>query len=137
MDHGSPGKGSEVGVAERRAEAVRLRSRGMSYREIGALLGVCGPTAYRYVRAGLDALHKELVAGTARLVAQEWDRLELPLPALQQRVLEGDLDAIDCWRKLSESRRKLRGLDEPDKHTLANPPGEAFKTFQGIDADKV
>jgi hypothetical protein len=109
-------RGQNVVAARRRVDAAELRARGKSYREIGAALGVSHTQAENDVRAGLKALQGDLVKKTAQLVQLELVRLELPLSMLVERIAAGDLDALEQWRKLSDARRKLLGLDAPEKH---------------------
>jgi hypothetical protein len=130
------GRGSDVAAAERRVKATELRARGRTYREIAAELGVSLRAAHRHVQAGLRALHKEMVGHAREMTALELKRLEAPVPALADAVLAGDLDAIDCWRKLSESRRKLAGLDAPERVAVGND-GPPFKVYAGMDPEQM
>lgn len=113
-----PDRGSEVKAAERRLEAVRLRAEGLSYRQIGERLQVSYTQAHNDVRAGLKSLHGKLGERMEEYVRLELERLEMPLSVLAKQVLGGDLDALEQWRKLSESRRKLLGLDAAEKHIV-------------------
>jgi hypothetical protein len=60
---------------------------------------------------GLEAVHQKLVRAANELIALEWQRLEMPVPSLATAIEQGNVQAVEAWRKLSESRRRLRGLD--------------------------
>jgi hypothetical protein len=117
--------GGEFRAAERRLKSVELRSAGLSYRQIGRQLGVSHTLARRDVLAGLKAAQKELGQRSLRLFALEYMRLELPVSQLAVKIMQGDLDAVDVWIKLSESRRELLGLDAP-KRTGQTHAGEVI-----------
>ncbi|TDC47651.1 hypothetical protein E1281_25970 [Actinomadura sp. KC345] len=121
-------------TAERDAEAARLRGRGLSYRKIAAELEMDVSSAHAAVQRALRAIVEE-PAEDAR--ALELERLDTALAAVM-RVLEADhvviqhgkvvelngqpvpddapvLQAVDRIVKISESRRKLLGLDAAQK----------------------
>jgi hypothetical protein len=126
-------RGSDAAAALRRLKAARLRAGGMSFRDIGAELGVSHTQARADHRAGLKALHGRLGKRVEELTMLELERLELPLPGLRPAVEAGDPQAVDAWRKLSESRRKLLGLDAPDVVALG---GEVtVRRYIGVDVD--
>ena len=136
-------KGSDVASAERRVVAVRLRAAGLSFRRIAERLGITHTQARRDILAGLSALHKELVQQTKELVALEKERLEMPLARLAKIIQDKNADvrdkclAIETWRKLSESRRKLLGLDQPDKQQIlgdADAPIQIISVTKPVDA---
>jgi DNA-binding CsgD family transcriptional regulator len=109
------GRSQATGVltaAERRNESVMLRTAGASYREIGRQLGISHEQAFQDVKAGLASLHEELKTLSRHYLALELQRLEFPLLKLLPLVNAGNPAAIDQWRKLSESRRRLLGIDK-------------------------
>ncbi|MEU9913159.1 hypothetical protein [Streptomyces sp. NPDC051001] len=99
--------------AEQDAEILRLRCAGLSLRAIGDRVGL----SHQGVSDRITAAIQELVAP----VAEEWRALETArlndLTAAAYDVLDGadgaelKLKAIDRLTRLSESRRKLWGLD--------------------------
>jgi len=109
----------------RRAEAVELRAAGLSYRQIANRLGVDVAVAHRDVRKALKvyAERESVAVESAReLEARRLDH------ALQQvaRVLADDaidhdvrLRAVDRLVRISESRRRLLGLDVDQSATVA------------------
>lgn len=116
------------------AEAARLRSRGLSYRQIAEQLGMSVSSAHDAVRRAMAAVIAEPASDA---IAFELDRLDRMYQAAlkvleshhvtvsQGKVVELDgvpleddgpvLAAIDRMVKISESRRKLLGLDQPAK----------------------
>lgn len=127
-----------VETAERDAEAARLRSRGLSYRAIAAQQGVDVHTAHDRVHRALAAIRAE---GAAEARTLELERLDLAQAAVMQALeakhftvnqgrviyLGEDpmpdygpvLAAVDRLVKISESRRKLLGLDAEQKVSVS------------------
>lgn len=107
---------SSIEDMDKGREAAELRATGLSYREIGARQGVSGPTAYRRVKAALAAVPVEAVN---ELRTVEGSRLDILIRRAMLLVLAdgGDpnvrLRAIEQVRRLSESRRRLFGIDVP------------------------
>jgi prolyl-tRNA synthetase len=103
--------GKKETAAERRVKALALRKMRKSYREIGKALGVSYKTVERDVKAALADLTKASESEAEDLRALELASLDAAAAAIAKMVLAGNLAAIDRWLKLSESRRKLLGLD--------------------------
>jgi hypothetical protein len=123
-----------VDAAERDARALELRADGLSFRQIGQQLGCSSTTAFRRVERGLDRTLRE---PADRVRALELHRLDQALAhtvaVLRARhvVIQGGravldpttgqpypdhgpaLAAIDRLLRISESRRRLLGLDAP------------------------
>ena len=98
--------------AENDAEALRLRSEGLTYREIAQRLGINSSTAYRRVENALRAIPADGVEEMRQLEGERLDKLHA---ALWERALEGDLSAIDRLLTISARRAKLYGLDAPTR----------------------
>lgn len=109
--------------AEAREQAWRAlehRKAGLTYRQIAARLQCSLGGAHKYVTSALAELRSE-VQESARdlreLEIEKLDALELRL----RRRLKPDCSDADCAKlatailKVSESRRKLLGLDAPQK----------------------
>lgn len=96
--------------ADRINRAYELRLRGSTYRDIGERLGVSHVTARKWVTEHLAAETLPLVDEVRK---QEVDRLTRYLDRLDERVDEGDDKAIGLAIKISESLRKLLGVDVP------------------------
>jgi NAD(P)-dependent dehydrogenase (short-subunit alcohol dehydrogenase family) len=119
-------KGMVLAAAERRAELVRLRGEGKSYREIGAIFNVSHVQAWRDAQRALAQHNREASKHAEAYIAQEWERLEWAAEKIRAKVEAGEPAAVEAWRRLSESRRKLRGLDEPERKELSGKGGEPF-----------
>lgn len=132
--------------AERVAEALKLAQQGKTYRQIGAALDVSVSTAHAYVKDALAAITKpaaeEMRSVEDMRLEMLWEQL---VDQLQPRVVEAfDEDGeplrievydeaprvIETARKLSESRRRLWGLDAP---TAIEGGIEVTYTVNGVD----
>lgn len=101
--------------ADKINRAYELRLKGRTYREIGEALGVSHVTAMKWVTEHLSAVTLPLVDEVRK---QEVDRLTRYLDKLDERVDEGDDKAIGLAIKISESLRKLLGVDVPVVSTI-------------------
>jgi DNA-binding CsgD family transcriptional regulator len=104
--------GTHEDMAERRLKAFDLRKAGASYRQIGRKLGVSVKTAYEDVQAVLAELATQRLSSAAEYVTLELERLDMAQLALYQHLDSGDPQIVREWRMVSESRRKLLGLDQ-------------------------
>jgi len=101
--------------AEADGEALRLRSRGMTYREIGEALGVDHSTAYRRAQRALTSVVVEAVEEHRTIELLRLDALQ---SSLWPKALEGNLQAVKAILSIMERRSKLLGLDAPQRtHT--------------------
>jgi len=98
-------------------EALRLRSQGLSYREIADELGVDTSTAYRRTQRALSAVPVEDVESYRLL---ELDRLDALQRAIWDKAIDGNLNALDRVLAIMSRRSKLLGLDAPQRreHSL-------------------
>lgn len=103
--------GTREEMTERRLKAFELRKAGASYRQIGRKLGVSGKTAHEDVQAVLSDLVAQSLSSAAEYRALELERLDAASLALFQHLETGDPQIVNSWVKVSESRRKLLGLD--------------------------
>lgn len=136
----TPGRGQSgrftrtIGGAQRDAEAARLRSRGLSLRQIADALGYANESgAYKAVQRALAAVPVEAAEELRRLHRRQLDYLarrawavlecEHPLIAANGRIVEHDgrplldwrpvLRAIDALLRIMEREARLMGLDAP------------------------
>lgn len=135
------------------AEAARLRSRSMSYRAIAAQLEVSVGTAHRMVQRALAEIVRESGEATVTMELEKLDRAEAAVLAVMEakhvtvsngRLIEVDglpladdapvLAAAAGLVRISESRRKLLGLDAATKMETA---ATVRFTYEGIDTDAV
>ena len=97
---------------KRRLRAFELRKRGYPYRTIAQTLGVDVSAAFGYIRTELRKLAERTQEHAVELRELELQRLEDAAAAISERVYRGELEAIDRWVRISESRRRLLGLDQ-------------------------
>lgn len=95
--------------------AYDMRLRGATYREIGRALDVSHVTARKWVTEYLECETLPLVDAVRK---QEVDRLTRYLDRLDERIEEGDDKAVTLAIKISESLRKLLGVDVPVVQTV-------------------
>ena len=104
--------------AEADTEALRLRSLGHTYREIGERTGVNTSTAYRRVQNALYAIPADEVDSLRKLEGERLDALQL---AIWETAVDGDLRAVDRVLSIMKRRAQLFGLDVPRKFIEDNP----------------
>lgn len=127
---GRPRKTEALAQAHKHAEAAQHRANGKSYRQIAEIMRVNVHTAHDYVQLAIAAVPVEAVEALRTIELARLD--EALVEALRQlrmnhvmvshgRIIEGVVDegpklaAIDRIIKISESRRRLLGLDLPVK----------------------
>ena len=109
----------------RAVHALAMRQRGHSYRAIAAKLGVSLSTAHGYVADALAELRTQTreQAETLRdLEAQKLDQIERSLWRAIRKASAADVAKLaNSLRALSESRRRLLGLDAAPSELNASP----------------
>lgn len=115
---GEKSKVADLEIELKRHQAIQLRLRGFSYREIGEQIGCSTTTAFEYVNAVLERVKKETneTAEKARQLAL--GRIDIAVRGLMPKVEAGDARAAEVMAKLEERRAKLIGLDAPEKHAI-------------------
>jgi len=113
-----------VAATGRRADALALRIKGLTFAGIGDALGVDTSTAYRDVRAALAATLAECAELAEHLRELENQRLDELQASLWDKALAGVLPAADRILRIMERRAKLNGLDAPQKIAPTDPTGE-------------
>lgn len=98
-------------AVEREAEAIQLRISGATFEEIGKALNVTTEGARQALIRALEKTQEETKAGAEYLRELERLRLERMVMSAMPQALGGVLDAISQVRQLSESIRRLLGLD--------------------------
>ena len=101
-------------------EALRLRSKGLTYQKVADSLGVSKSTAHERVQRALAAIPKEAVEEYRKL---ETERLDTMLERVMEKVTHDDgksgfLFAVDRALAIMDRRAKLLGLDSPTKHEV-------------------
>lgn len=97
-------------LQDRRNKAYDMRLRGMTYRQIGAAMGVSHVSAQKWVKDYLEAVTLPLVDEVRK---QEVDRMHRYLEVLDARIDDGDDKAVSLAIKVSERLCKMLGADMP------------------------
>jgi hypothetical protein len=126
MANGKRTDATRIAARERRIKALELRKAAVSYRAIGDTLGVSEAQAHRDVQEALAALVEQERSSAEELRQLELERLDMAALAIVPQVRKGGLAAVAQWVRLSESRRKLLGLDAPTKVASTTPDGTAL-----------
>jgi hypothetical protein len=114
---------------EREVQALELRKAGATYEAIGAKLGMTAQGAHAVVKRVLERMSAETDEAAAEVRRLELERLDTAVLAIASQVKRGNLGAIDRWLRISESRRKLLGIDAPNKHEVITITPEQAKTM--------
>jgi Sigma-70, region 4 len=136
MANGKKTDQGRIDAAERRQQALELRKAGESYRAIGQQLNISEKTAHQDVQRALARLAEMELSSADELRTMELARLDkltveaarvlaAPHPLVSGgKVLDGLTDdgpklaAIDRLIRISESRRRLLGLDRQQPITI-------------------
>jgi len=117
--------------AEKRLRALELRKCGASFAEIGKALGISTQRAHKIVMEELERLALQRLGTADELRRLESERLDMASIPILTQMKKGIMSAAFAWIRLSESRRKLHGLDAPVKVAPTNPMGD--KPYQPKD----
>jgi hypothetical protein len=103
-------------VIEREYEVLKYRRGGMTFDQIAQRVGYATPS-------GAKAAYKRAMLRTLQPAADElrelWvDRLEVAYLAIHNKVLKGDLRAVDRLIAISRRESELLGLDAPKQAQL-------------------
>ncbi len=118
-------------VRERRA--LELRRAGVELDLIARELGYTNASGpYKAIQR---ALRRTLQEPADELRAMEGARLDSLLSAVWPKAMRGDLAAVDRAMRLSESRRRLLGLDSPQRVEHTGKDGAPIEIQNAIDAE--
>lgn len=112
----------DVARLDRRRQALELRLRGRNYNQIADELGISVGAAYKDVTLELAELRTTTTEKAEAVRDMELKRLDMAIGGLEARLEEGDPQVVAAWVKVSESRRKLLGLDAPVKIEVRTAP---------------
>ncbi len=122
-----------VTAQKRREEAVELRMAGLTYKQIGARLGICESAAYKTIMTAMKESLDKTEQSTKELRALELLRLDRVQVAIWSRCLNGDLKALDRLDKIMNRRASLLGLNSPTKTAFTDPSGtEESEKVSGV-----
>lgn len=98
----------QIQRAEQASTAIKMRTAGMSYSQIGDALGVAKATVHRLTMKAIREIPAENLEALRDI---EGARLEALWAAFYGAAMEGDVDAAGVLIRVSASRRRLFGLD--------------------------
>jgi hypothetical protein len=101
---------------ERRKKIAANLIGGLTYRQIAEACNCSLGTVANDVRIVLGRWRREQIDNIEGFVLLQLVRLDRMLNAIWNKVLDGDLAAIDRALKIMDRQAKLLGLDEPEKH---------------------
>ena len=116
LGRNSPTAQRRIEAKERALKALELRKKGMRYEQIAQQLGYSNRgNAHKAVMKELELLAKECREEAAQVRDLELQRLDDLFLAAWKAIADGSESAIDRALRVSESRRKLMGLDAAQK----------------------
>lgn len=126
---------NRLAIRERQKTALELRLAGKTYREIAAALGYKSPHgAYDAVTGALAEVTRE---PAEELRKMELARLDALHAALWPAAIQGDPVSVAGALRVSESRRKLLGLDLPEGYTDPKPERPLVRVYWGNEVPDV
>ena len=116
LGRNSPTAQRRIEAKERALKALELRKKGVRYEQIAQQLGYSNRgNAHKAVMKELELLAKECLEEAAQVRDLELQRLDDLFLAAWKAIADGSESAIDRALRVSESRRKLMGLDAAQK----------------------
>lgn len=115
---------NDLTKAQLRAEALKARMMGASYGHIADTLQISKATAWKYCKQEVARLEKEGDETADEIIRIELIRYDAMILAAWPKVQAGDLQAMAQVLAISRERRKLLGLDKPQKIAQTDPEGE-------------
>ena len=103
----------------RKTVAVNLLS-GLTYRQMAEPMGVSLGTISNDVKIILGRWRREHAADAERLMEARFDRA---LNAIWNKVMDGDIPAINAMLKIEDQRAKLGGMYAPVKSEVSGKDG--------------
>lgn len=111
-------KAEEVEREERRRNVAANLLSGMDYRDISEALEISLGTICNDVKVILGRWQRDQVQTFEHHLLMQLRQIDRAINAIWDKVLAGDLDAIDAFCKLADRKAKLLGLDKPLKLTI-------------------
>ena len=108
-----------ISKAQRVKQFVSLRTQGLSYRAIAEAWQkqtgkkISQTTVQTDIVAELQKIAEQTRWEAKHYQQLELTRLDMAMSAIAKQVAAGEVNAVNAWVKISESRRKLLGLDAP------------------------
>ena len=107
-------------------QTIKLRRAGYTIPQIAEKLGTCEKTVFNRLKSAMDRVRAEIKIDAQMHIETELDKLEqlesILHRAIEARPLNNELAQLaDKVVKISESRRKLLGLDAPQEVRHSGP----------------
>jgi hypothetical protein len=126
---------ARVRKAELKAEALRLRTEGKTFVEIGQAIGRSKASAVKYVQQALAELNETTLSRTEELRALTAARLDALWSALLPQAAKGDVKAAAALVGVLARICKLYGLDSAVKIDVKARAGFAKSVQDMTDAE--
>lgn len=101
-----------------RQRVIDMRVAGWSNFRIAMTLSIPEKEVAIHIKAALHNARRNINASVDHLKALENLRLDFLFEQLEDRAKSGDVEAVEVMLKISESRRKLLGLDRPSQQEM-------------------
>ena len=103
-------------VLAKEAEVVKLRRGGLTWDMIAERVGYNSPASAHaaYQRASVRIVQDDIEA----IRKIETERLDMAQSAIWNKVLQGEISAVQALIRIQERRAKLLGLDQPFKQQI-------------------
>ena len=122
------GKARDLELTSRDTRVLELRVQGFSFEQIAQEVRFSGPSG---AWQSYQRIKKQMIFEPLEELRQlELMRLDMAQHALWNRVINGDLPAVNCVLKIMDQRAKLVGLYKPEKIEV-NKRG-----YEGIDIEE-
>lgn len=117
---GKPKKGDDLLVpAERRRQVLKLKRQGKHYEEIATEVGYTPAYCRKLVGEALKELAAQCMDTAVEIRQLEEERLDTMYAAIQSKIAEGIVSAVETGLKIMARRSALRGLDQPTQIQVA------------------
>ena len=116
----------EIERLESEMQTIKLRREGYTIAEIAERLGTCEKTVFNRLKSAMDRVREEIKIDAQMHREMELDKLER-LESKLYRAADATFDTEEVCKlsaqivRISESRRKLLGLDAPQKIEHSGP----------------
>ena len=120
-----------LSLLERETKAVMMRQRGATFERIAKELNCTRQAAHQMVMRVLKREHAELREAAQELIATEYRILNEMQMTIYQAAVKGGLFEMDRIIRISESRRKLLGLDAPEAVKIGSLDQDLVKDILG------
>lgn len=113
--------------AERDRNIIDDRIKGLTYAKLSDKYGIEESACYKIIKKHTDSMIKP---AAEELVNLEISRLERLLTALDPKIEAGDTKAVEVAIRLSESLRKLTGVDAAIKLEVEHTANSAVSALE-------